>query len=137
MIKQYIIFFGLLLFVITPLQTVKAETVSNAEKEYFTTEDIIADILFPSIDKKVVKEYKGDSFVGWQWKRIVGITYNNNHSYDVSVRIEVPLKKNLNEFSEDLIKVRISPSCDSEKLNKQLCDHDFKIKILEYKHLSQ
>lgn len=83
MIKQYIIFFGLLLFVITPLQTVKAETVSNAEREYFTTEDIIADIVFPSIDKKVVKEYEGDSFVGWQWKRIVGITYNNNHSYDV------------------------------------------------------
>ncbi|MGE7879761.1 hypothetical protein [Peribacillus muralis] len=137
MIKRYIIFFGLLLFVITPLQTVKAETGSNADREYFTTEDIMADIVFPSIDKEVVKEYEGDSFVGWQCKRIVGITYNNNHSYDVSVRIEVPLKGNPNEFSEDLIKVRISPSCDSEKLNKQLCDHDFTIKIVEYKHLTQ
>ncbi|PJN90681.1 hypothetical protein [Bacillus sp. mrc49] len=137
MIKQYIIFFGLLLFVITPLQTVKAETVSNSEREYFTTEDIVADIVFPSIDRIVTKEYEGDYFVGWQWKRIVGITYNNNHSYDVSIKIEVPLKENPNEFSEDLIKVRISPSCDSEKLNKQLCDHDFKMKILEYKHLSQ
>lgn len=137
MIKQYIIFFGLLLFVITPLQTVKAETVSNSERENYTTEDIIADIVFPSIDRIVTKEYEGDSFVGWQWKRIVGITYNNNHSYDVSIKIEVPLKENPNEFSEDLIKVRISPSCDSEKLNKQLCDHDFKMKILEYKHLSQ
>ncbi|MGM0876774.1 MAG: DUF3888 domain-containing protein [Bacillota bacterium] len=137
MVKQYIILFGLLLFAFTPLQTVKAQPILKEEELYVTTEDIIADIVFPSIDKKVVKEYGGDPSVDWQWKRIVGINYYNNHSYDLSVRIEVPLKDNPNEFNEDLVKLRISPSCDSEKLNKQLCNHDFNIKILEYKHLSR
>lgn len=78
----------------------------------------------------------GDQHFGWQWNRIVGITYNDNHSYDVTVRIEIP-PKNVNEdIKDDLVKVRISPSCDSEKINKKKCNHEFKIEILDYKHLS-
>ena len=60
---------------------------------YVTTEDIISDIVFPTIDKRVIKEYGQDTLFGWEWKRIVGITYNDNHSYDVSVRIEIPSEK--------------------------------------------
>ncbi|MFX3627983.1 MAG: hypothetical protein ACE3JR_01235 [Ectobacillus sp.] len=88
--------------------------------------------MFPTIDKRVAKEYGVDSLFGWQWKRIVGITYNDNHSYDVSVRIQIP-SKNPDDYKEDLVKVRIYPSCDSPKIG---CNHDFKIEILDYKHLS-
>lgn len=102
---------------------------------YITTEDIIADIVFPTIDKRVIKEYGQDTFLGWEWKRIVGITYNDNHSYDVSVKIEIDPEKS-DEYKEDLVKVRIYPSCDSDKLNKEKCNHGFKIEIIEYKHLS-
>jgi hypothetical protein len=138
MVKQYLILLGFLLSAFTPLQTVKAESISKVEDWYVTTEDIISDIVFPSIDKRVAKEYGRDSLFGWQWKRIVGIDYNKNHSYDVSIRIEVPSDSNKPfDYVEDLVKVRISPSCDSEKLNKQLCNHDFNIEVLDYKHLSQ
>ncbi|PAW27936.1 hypothetical protein BKC07_16210 [Peribacillus simplex] len=134
MVKQYLFLLGFLLFALTPLQIVKADSVLKVEQElYVTTEDIISDIVFPTIDKKVQTEYS-DDMIGWQWKRIVGIKYNDNHSYDVAVRIQVPSQHN--GYVDDLVKVRISPSCDSEKLNKLKCNHDFKIDILDYKHLS-
>ncbi|ALC85265.1 hypothetical protein AM499_05120 [Bacillus sp. FJAT-22090] len=57
-------------------------------------------------------------------------------SYDVTVRIEIP-SKNIDDAKVDLVKVRIFPSCDSGKINKQKCNHGFKIEILDYKHLSQ
>jgi hypothetical protein len=136
MIKQYLILLGFLLSTFTPMQVVKAESVSKVEPEtYVTTEDIIADIVFPTIDKNVQKEYSVD-MIDWQWKRIDGINYNNNHSYDVAVRIEVNSQLNgRDRYVDDLVKLRISPSCDSNKLNKLKCNHDFKIEILDYKHL--
>lgn len=135
MLKRYLILFGFLLFA-TSLQTVKAETDPKVEEMYITTEDIILDIIFPTIDKKVIKEYGQDNLIGWDWQRIVGITYNEDHSYDVSVRIQIP-SQNLDNNKEDLVKVRISPSCDSDKLNKLKCNHNFKIELLDYKHLSK
>ncbi|WP_051348786.1 hypothetical protein [Peribacillus kribbensis] len=83
---------------------------------YVTTEDIISDIIFSSIDKRVMKEYPGNNAAtfGWKSQRIVGIVYNNNHSYDVSMRIQVPDKNNSSfEYAEDSVKVRVTPSCDS------------------------
>jgi len=100
-----------------------------------TTEDIISDIVLSTIDQRVIKEYRQDTFFDWEWKRIVGITYNSNHSYDVSVKIEIP-SRNFGDYKEDLVKVRIFPSCDSDKLNKLECNHGFKIEIVDYKHLS-
>jgi hypothetical protein len=136
MVKQYLILLGFLLFTFTPLQTVQAEKVSKFEpKLYMTTEDIISDIVFPTIDKRVLKEYNNNS-TDWQWTRIVGIDYNDNHSYDVAVRIRVNPKNDRGDnYIEDLVKIRISPSCDSIKINKKKCNHDFKIEVLEYKHL--
>ena len=137
MVKHYLVLLGFILIVLTSTQVAKSETIPKAVEMYVTTEDIISDIIFPTIDKRVIKEYGGDNRLIWHWKRIVGITYNENHSYDVTVRIEIP-SKNLNEnVKEDLVKVRISPSCDSEKINNQKCNHGFKIEILDYKHLSQ
>jgi len=137
MVKHYLVLLGFILIVLTSTQVAKSETIPKAVEMYVTTEDIISDIIFPTIDKRVIKEYGGDNRLIWHWKRIVGITYNENHSYDVTVRIEIP-SKNLDEnVKADLVKVRISPSCDSEKINKQICNHEFKLEILEYKHLSQ
>lgn len=105
-----------------------------AEDWYVTPEDIIRDIIFPAIDKRVIEEYGGKevSGFGWQQRRIVNIVYNNNHSYDISIRIQV-LDSNNNsyEYAEDLVKVRVFPSCDSPKIG---CSHDFKVEVLEYKH---
>jgi hypothetical protein len=136
MFKQYLILLGFFLFAFTPMLPVKAETVPKVEDSYVTIEDIVSDIVFPTIDKRVIKEYGGDSLFHWNWQRIVGINYNDNHSYDVSVRILIPSKNNDND-KEDLVKVRVSPSCDSGKINKHKCNHGFKIEIVEYKHLSQ
>lgn len=136
MIKHYLVLLGFLFIVLTPLQVVKSETISETGELYVTTEDIILDIVFPTVDKRVIKEYGQDTLFGWQWKRIVGITYNDNYSYDVSVRIEIP-SRNTDDNKEDLVKVRISPSCDSDKINKLKCNHGFKIEILDYKHLTQ
>ncbi|MDR7003081.1 hypothetical protein [Neobacillus niacini] len=136
MIKQCLILLGFFVFTFTPMQTVKAETTPKAENSYFTTEDIVSDLVFPTIDKRVIKEYGGDELFGWEWQRIVGIKYNNNHSYVVAVRINIPSNNNDN-VKEDLVKVRVSPSCDSGKINKQKCNHGFKIEIVEYKHLSK
>ncbi|MGM0789793.1 MAG: hypothetical protein ACQEUD_06840 [Bacillota bacterium] len=107
-----------------------------AEDWYVTPEDIIKDIIFPSIDNKVMLEYSGneDAIFGWQFQRIVGIIYNNNHSYDISISIQVPKGDNaLGNYSHDLVKVRVSPSCDSPKIG---CSHGFEVEVLEYKHLS-
>ncbi|MFD2445453.1 hypothetical protein ACFSO7_15920 [Bacillus sp. CGMCC 1.16607] len=129
MLKLYIILLGILLSALTPIHSVNADT----EDMYVTTEDIVLDIIFPIVDNRVIKEYGGDSFFNWQWQRIVGINYNDSHSYDVAVKILILSKENI----EDLIKIRVSPSCDSGKINNQKCKHDFKIEILEYKHLSK
>ena len=140
MVKHYLVLLGFILIVLTSMQVAKSETIPKAEDMYVTTEDIVSDIIFPTIDKRVIKEYGGDNRLIWHWKRIVGITYNENHSYDVTVRIEIPSKdinENVENVKEDLVKVRISPSCDSEKINKQKCNHGFEIEILDYKHLSQ
>ena len=105
-----------------------------ADDWYVTPEDIIRDIIFPSIDKRVMKEYPGNDAAtfGWQSQRIVGIVYNNNHSYDISVRIQVPDNSNSPlEYAEDLVKVRVSPSCDSPKIR---CSHGFKVEIIDYEH---
>ncbi len=135
MVKRYLVLIGLLFIVLTPSQVVKSETNSEVEGMYVTTEDIILDILLPIIDKRVKKEYGQDTLISWHWKRIVSITYNDNHSYDVTVRLEIP-SKNLDDVKEDLVKVRISPSCDSDSINKQKCNHEFEIGIVDYKHLS-
>ncbi|WP_397538926.1 hypothetical protein [Rummeliibacillus pycnus] len=136
MVKQYFALLGFVFLVLIPTQIVKSEVNSEVEGMYVTTEDIISDIIFPIIDKRVIKEYGGDNLFYWQWKRIVGITYNDNHSYDVTVRIEIPPKNFNDDVKEDLVKVRIFLSCDSEKINKKICNHKFKIEILDYKHLS-
>lgn len=137
MVKQYLVLLGFLFIVLTLTQVVvKSETNSEVKGMYVTTEDIILDIVFPVIDKRVIKEYGQDTLFDWEWKRIVDIAYNENHSYDVTVRIEIP-SKDIDDAKEDLVKVRISPSCDSGKINKQKCNHGFKIEILDYKHLSQ
>lgn len=138
MIKLYLILVGFLVPFL-PLQTVNAETISKTQGLYVTTEDIILDIVFPTIDKKVQKEYS-DNNTMWKYRGIKGITYNNNHSYDLETKIEIdpgPIKRR--DISiEDMVKLRISPSCDSNKSNNQtVCNHGFKIEILEYKHLSQ
>ncbi|WP_391122369.1 hypothetical protein [Psychrobacillus sp. L3] len=135
MVKRYLVLLGFLLIVLTLTQVVvKSETNSEVEGFYVTTEDIILDIILPIIDERVMKEY-GQNTLSWHWNRIVGITYNDNHSYDVTVKIEIATK-NLDESKEDIVKVRISPSCDSNSINKQICNHDFKIEILDYKHSS-
>ncbi|MCM3729716.1 hypothetical protein M3226_29550 [Neobacillus cucumis] len=105
-----------------------------AEDRYVTPEDIVLDIIFPAIDKRVIKEY-GDGLFSWQSQRIVGIVYNNNHSYDVSVRLQVPDERNVpGNYAQDLVRVRVSPSCDSPKIG---CSHGFKVEVLEYKHESK
>ncbi|KAF0818159.1 hypothetical protein KIS4809_2961 [Bacillus sp. ZZV12-4809] len=93
MVKQYLILLVFFLLAFTPLQMVKAETIPKPEDIYMTTEDIVSDLVFPTIDKRVIKEYGGDALFDWQWQRIVGINYNDNHSYDVAVRILIPSKK--------------------------------------------
>jgi hypothetical protein len=65
MFKQYLILFRFFLFAFTPMLTVKAETVPKVEDSYVTTEDIVSDIVFPTIDKRVIKEYGGDSLFHW------------------------------------------------------------------------
>ncbi|MDQ6596453.1 hypothetical protein RCG21_08685 [Bacillus salipaludis] len=105
-----------------------------AEDWYVTPEDIIRDIIFPAIDKRVIKEYGGkeESSFGWEQQRILGIVYNNNHSYDISLRIKVPDNSAMPpDATYDKVKVRVSPSCDSPKIG---CSHGFKVEVLEYEH---
>lgn len=103
-------------------------------EHYVTPEDVVRDIIFPVIDRRVMNEYGGkeSSGFGWQQQRIVNIVYNNNHSYDISLIIDVPENKdNRFESTEDLVKVRVSPSCDSPKIG---CSHGFKVEVLDYQH---
>ena len=137
MAKHYLFLIGFVFIVLIITQNTKSEANSEMEEMYVTSEDIVSDIIFPIIDKRVIKEYGGDNHLIWHWNRIVGIAYNEGHSYDVTVRIDIPSKKPKGNIKEDLVKVRISPSCDSEKINKQKCNHGFEIEILDYKHLSQ
>lgn len=134
MIKKHLILFASLLFAVTSLQMVQAAPLSKVESDYVTVEDIIGDIVYPSIDKEVVKQYGSDDAFGWQLLRIVGIDYNENHFYDVSMRINIDIKDNPHKFTEDLVKVRIYPSCDSDKM---ACSHGFKIELLDYRHVTQ
>ncbi|MFL0584617.1 hypothetical protein ACH0B6_18780 [Solibacillus silvestris] len=137
MVKHYLILIGFVSIVLILAQNTISEANSEAEELYVTTEDIVSDIILPIIEKRVIKEYGGDNELIWNRRGIVDITYNNNHSYDVTVRIDIPSEQLNGNGKEDLIKVRISPSCDSEKINKQICNHEFKLEILEYKHISQ
>jgi len=134
MVKRCLLILGVSLLALSSLQIVQAAPTSNAEDNYFTTEDIIADIVFPSIDKKVVEKYGSEDAFSWQLRRIVGINYNQNHSYDVSMWVKIDIKDKPHKYTEDLVKVRIFPPCDSDKIE---CDHDFKIEMLDYKHLTQ
>ncbi|TSI05150.1 DUF3888 domain-containing protein [Lysinibacillus sp. BW-2-10] len=134
MSKSIFVFIALFM-IFSPGQVANAQSIKEVEGLYVTTEDIISDILFPTIDKRVMKEYGQDSFYDWQWKGIVGITYNDNHSYDIQVKIEIPADK-MEDFKEDLVKIKVFPSCDSEKINQEKCNHGFKIEILDYQHLS-
>ncbi|WP_240189916.1 hypothetical protein [Bacillus sp. P14.5] len=128
------ILFGLIT-VLIPQQSILAESAPKSEDMYVTTEDIVRDLIMPTIDKRVIKEYQGGPLLYWKAQKIVGITYNDNHSYDVAVRINIPSDNG--NAKEDLVTVRVSPSCDSGKINKQKCNHDFKIEVVEYKHLSK
>lgn len=137
MVKHYLILIGVVFIVFILAQNKISEANSEAEELYVTTDDIVSDLILPIIEKRVIKEYGGDNDFNWNRRGIVDIAYNNNHSYDVTVRIDIPSEKLNGNVKEDLVKVRISPSCDSEKLNKQICNHEFKLEILEYKHISQ
>ena len=132
MVKKCLLILGVSFLVLSSLQNVQAAT--KVEDNYFTTEDIITDIVFPSIDRKVVEEYGSEDAFGWQLSRIVGINYNKNHSYDVSLRVKIDIKDNPHKYTEDLVKVRIYPSCDSDKIE---CNHGFKIEMLNYEHLTR
>src|SRR6476620_10793321 len=93
--KMIVLFTILLMFATDNLVNAKPpepkEIKPYAEDLYVTPEDIIGDIVFPSIDKRVMQEYPGNDAAtfGWQSQRIVGIVYNNNHSYDISISLQV------------------------------------------------
>jgi hypothetical protein len=81
--KMIVLFTILLMFATDNLVYAKKpsepkEIKPYAEDWYVTTEDIIRDIVFPSIDKRVMQEYPGNDAAtfGWQSQRIVGIVYN-------------------------------------------------------------
>ena len=136
--KSFLIFSVILTMVLAPF-IVEAETIKK-EEGYFTTEDIVSDIIFPVLDRRVQKEYK-DEHIRWDWDGLANIQYNSNHYYDITVRVEAhpQLIKGKDKYgtSYDLAKLRISPSCDSNKINKMVCKHGFKIEIFEYERLSQ
>ncbi|RIW32508.1 hypothetical protein D3H55_13050 [Bacillus salacetis] len=133
-IKQFLLILGLT-FMVIPHQGALAESAHKPEDMYVTTEDIIVDLISPTIDERVIKEYGGEPNIYWKTQRIVGITYNDNHSYDVAARISIPSEDD--NAKEDVVIVRVSPSCDSSKINKQVCNHDFNMEIVEYKHISR
>ncbi|MFD1850825.1 hypothetical protein ACFSC5_12455 [Oceanobacillus bengalensis] len=142
-LKKVILFSTILIIFATNNYLVNAkpqepkEAKPYAEDWYVTTEDVIWDIIYPAIDKRVVKEYGGKekSSFGWGKQRIVNIVYNNNHSYDISIMVQVPDNNNNPfEYAEDLVKVRVSPSCNSPKIS---CSHAFNVEVIEYKHLGQ
>lgn len=61
LVKKYSALLGFVFIVLIPTQIVKSEAISEVEGMYVTTEDIISDIIFPTIDKRVIKEYGGRS----------------------------------------------------------------------------
>src|SRR5690606_7405205 len=65
MVKHYLVLLGFILIILTSMQVAKSETIPKAEEMYVTTEDIISDIIFPTIDKRVIKEYGGDNRLIW------------------------------------------------------------------------
>jgi hypothetical protein len=137
-VKKIIVLFTILLMfdtdnMVSSKPSEPKEIKPYAEDWYVTPEDIIRDIIFPAIDKRVIKEYGEDGLFGWQSERIVGIVYNNNHSYDISLEIQVPgdSAKPFDDVTYDLVKVRVSPSCDSPKIG---CSHGFKVDVLDYQH---
>ena len=140
-LKKVIVFAMVLMLFATNYYLVNAESKEKeevkpfAEDWYVTTEDIFWDIIFPTIDKRVIKEYGGNEYSGFGWgkQRIINIVYNNNHSYDLSIKIQVPDDNPL-KYVEDLVKVRVSPSCESPKIS---CSHGFNVEVLEYEHLNQ
>ena len=67
MVKHYLVLLGFILIVLTSTQVAKSETIPKAVEMYVTTEDIISDIIFPTIDKRVIKEYGGDNRLIWHW----------------------------------------------------------------------
>ncbi len=134
MLKRCLLLSGFL-FLIVPLQVVRSETITK-EDLYVTAEDIIGDLVMPTIDKEIEKMYGRN--LNWERGRIEGIDYNSNHSYDVLMRMKVSTQGNQPfDYVTDEITLRISPSCDSEKINQEVCNHGFKIEVLDYKHLSQ
>lgn len=138
--KMIVLFMILLMFSTDNLVKAKPpepkEIKPFAEDWYVTPEDIIRDIVFPAIDKRVMKEYGGKDAAtfGWQQQRIVGIVYNNNHSYDISISLQVPDENAPGNYTHDLVKVRVSPSCDSPKIG---CSHGFKVEVLDYEHMNK
>jgi hypothetical protein len=134
MMRQCLVILGLALAFI-PQHNGLAESAPKAEDLYVTTEDIILDIIVPVIDKRMLKEYGDDHYYDWQVQRIIGINYNDNHSYDVSVQVNIPSEDD--NTKEDLVKVRVFPSCDRGKIKMQNCTHGFNIEIVEFKHLSK
>jgi hypothetical protein len=100
-VKKIIVLFTILLLfntdtMVSATPSESKEIKPYAEDWYVTPEDIIRDIIFPAIDKRVIKEYGGKevSGFGWQQRRIDNIVYNNNHSFDISLRIQVPDSNN-------------------------------------------
>jgi hypothetical protein len=123
-----------LIIAFTSQQSILAGSNLKSAGLYVTTENIVLDIISPIIDKRMAKEYGDEHFFDWDLQRIVEINYNDNHSYDVSVQVNIP--SNDDNTIEDLVKVRVSPSCDRGNSKIQRCTHGFKIEIVEFKHLS-
>nr|WP_263326832.1 DUF3888 domain-containing protein [Neobacillus sp. Marseille-Q6967] len=129
MVRRFI--FVLLFLAFIPLHAAQAKVSPSINQGiYVTTEDIILDIIFPKVDKSVQKEYQNKN-INWQWTRITDITYINNHSYEMNVKITVDGR---DWKAEDLVKVKILLPCDSNKLN---CKGKFKVAIINYHHLSK
>lgn len=65
-------------------------------------------------------------------KGLLVMFYINNHSYDISISLKVPDESNDPDiYAQDLVKVRVSPSCNSPKIG---CSHEFKVEIVDYEH---
>ncbi|MFE8697614.1 hypothetical protein ACFYKT_14830 [Cytobacillus sp. FJAT-53684] len=141
--KKMIVLFTILLMLSVNI-IVKAKNLPEtkeikpyADDWYVTPEDIIRDIIFPYIDKRVMQEYPSNDYAAFRWQaqRIVGIVYNNNHSYDISISLQVPDERIAPvNYAQDLVKVRVSPSCDSPKIG---CGHGFKVEVLDYEHMNK
>lgn len=54
MVKHYLILIGFVFIGLILAQNTKPEANSEMEEMYVTTEDIVSDIIFPIIDKRVI-----------------------------------------------------------------------------------